>query len=418
MSAEYDHSWKILCACLALTGMAYADVVRLREGGEVRGEILGSGSQEASTSVQTQSGTRITIDREEIDFVERRSPLMEEYITRSRQIPQTAEAKWELAEWCRTQNLLDERKEQLEELLDIDPDHEAARKILGYVRHLGRWMTREDEMAERGYLRHNGRWVTRQELELKLANASQQEAELAWMPKVRVWLMWLTGNDAQRSANGLAELKKIEDPDAIAALNKHLGQHPQEDVRLLFVDIISKMEGPRSVPPLVDRILMDGSHFVRGAALRGLTPARHAAAVPALIAALRHKSNTVLCHAAEALGEIGDLRAVPALIDALVTRHPVQIQVPANQGITFSNGGAIGPLSGTLPPGVEIAARTGQLPYGATVVPNNVPVAMKKVTVTREFKNLPVLSALEKMTGNNLGFNERDWHFWWALQKS
>jgi hypothetical protein len=42
---------------------------------------------------------------------------------------------------------------------------------------------------------------------------------------------------------------------------------------------------------------------------------------------------------------------------------------------------------------------------------------MKTVTVTSEMKNVPVLAALEKLTGKNLGFNERDWHLWWAIQK-
>jgi len=413
----------LIGALLAWPGLCGADGIRLRSGGEVRGVILedsairGDQAKESEVSIETLSGARITIHRDEIDFVERRTPQFEEYLTRSRQIPETVEAHWELAEWCRLQGLADERKEQLEHLLDLDPDHPDARKVLGYVRHLGRWMTKEDEMAERGYFRYNGRWVTRQELELKQANAAQRDAELAWIPKVRLWVTWMSGNDRQRAATGLSELKKIQDPDAIVALDKHLSQHPNEDVRLLFVSILGQIEGPRAVPPLVERLLGDGSRFVRRDALLALSPDRYPLAVPGLIAALRHKSNAVICHAAEALAEIGDQRAVPALIDALVTRHIVQLRVPAAQGVTFSNAGGLGAFSGALPPEVEIAARTGQLPYGATIIPDNIPRQMKVVNVTREFKNLPVLDALEKMTGNNLGFNERDWHLWWAVQK-
>lgn len=393
------------------------DVIRLKGGGEVRGVFLENVKDSSQVAIQTSSGVRVSVPKDEIDFAERRSPLIEEYVSRSRTIDDTVEGHWELAEWCRVQGLGEERKDQLEQLLDLDTDHPEARKILGYVRHLGRWMTKEDEMAERGYLRYNGRWVTRQELELKQANAQQHESELAWIPKVRLWMGWLTGNDPQRAANGLTELKRIQDPDAIHALTKLLSQHPHEEVRLLFVGILGQIEGPRSVPPLVDRLLLDGSRFVRRDALQALSTARYPLAVPALIAGLRNKSNTVVCHAAEALGNIGDERAVPALIDALVTRHLVPIQVPASNGVTFSNAGAIGPFSGTLPPQVEIAARTGQLPYGVNVTGPTIPQQMKIVNVTQEFKNLPVLDALEKMTGKNLGFNERDWHYWWAVQK-
>jgi len=402
---------------LAAGKVVHGDVVRLRSGGEVRGTFLEKSGEASPVSIRTSSGVRVTIPHEEIDFAERRSPLLEEYVSRSRSVAESVDGHWELAEWCRTQGLLDERKEQLERLLDLDPDHPEARKILGYVRHLGRWMTKEDEMADRGYLRYKGRWITREELELKTANAQQQEAELVWVPKVRLWLGWLTGNDPQRAANGLAELKKIEDPDAIAALVKFLSQHPREEVRLLFVGVLGQIRGPRVVPPLVDRLLLDGNQFVRRDALRALTPARYALAVPRLIAGLRHQSNPVVCNAAEALGKIEDERSIPALIDALVTRHIVQIQVPASSGVTFSNAGALGPYSGTLPPEVEIAARTGQLPFGVAITPDQTPRQMKVVNVTREFKNLPVLNALEKMTGKNLGFNERDWHYWWAVQK-
>jgi len=420
MTTHQNLSFTLTAFALALgfsTGPAQADVVRLRTGGELRGQIVGENRSDLTTTIVTLSGSRISVEQDEIDEVERRSPLQEEYVTRFRQTPQTVEGKWELAEWCRQQGLKAEREEQLEEILDLDPDHPDARRILGYVNHLGRWLTREDEMAERGYFRYNGKWVTRQELELKEVNAAQQKAELAWIPKVRLWGTWLMGTDPQRSTNGLTELRKINDPDAIFALTKFLSQHSQEDVRLLYVEILGQISGPRSVPPLIDRILMDHSHFVRGAALRAISPERYSLAVPGLILALRHKSNPVINRAAEALGEIGDERAIPHLIDALVTRHVMQIQVPVAGGVTFTNGAGAGPFSGDLPPSVEIAARTGQLPYGAKIVRDPIPQQMRKVNVTQDLKNLPVLSALEKMTGQSLGFNERDWHVWWSIQK-
>lgn len=394
---------------------ARGDVIRLREGGEIRGEILGEGSDSETVTIITVAGTRIQVDRREIDFVERRSALVEEYVTRSRRTPGTVDARWELAEWCRLNQLSDERTEQLELLLEIDPDHEEARKVLGYVRHLGRWMTREDQMAERGYFRHNGRWVTRQELELKQANSAQRQAELDWMPRIRLWTQWVTGADPQRAATGYSELQKVSDPDAIAALAKFLSQHGQEEARLLYVRVLGQIDSPRAVPPLVDRILMDVSDVVRRAALAALTPSRHPLAFPILVNALKHKENAIVCNAAEALGEIGDERAVPALIDALVTRHMVQVLVPVNQGVTFTSNHP-GPFSGTLPPDIEIAARTGQLPYGVQVI-DNTPRQIKKMNVAQDFKNLPVLNALEKMTDHSFGFNERDWHLWWAVRK-
>jgi hypothetical protein len=411
-----------LWACLPLlllAGPAFADVVRLRGGGEIRGQILDGGEGDSGTgiAVETLSGARVRVPSEEIDFVERRGKLVEEYVTRSRQIPETVQAHVDLADWCRTQQLHEQRREQLERVLDLDPDHLEARKVLGYVNYLGRWMTQEDMMAERGYLRHDGRWVTRQELELIEANSSQRESERSWMPKVRLWLSWATGSDPQRQVSGIAELQRIRDPDAVGALTTFLSGHQNDNVRMLFVTVLGQIKGTRPVLPLVQRTLLDQELAIRNAAIQALGQERYSLALPGLIAGLKHQSNSVICHAAEALAQVGDLRAVPALIDALVTRHSFQVQVPANNGISFTGGNSLG-LTGRLPPNIEMMARAGQLPYGVNVLPDpSTPVIMKTVTVTSEMKNAPVLAALEKLTGKNLGFNEQDWHLWWAIQK-
>jgi hypothetical protein len=413
----------ICCGAVgAMTGSALADVVRLKGGGEVRGKLLDPDSGRDGAVIQTQSGALVAISPTEIDFVHRRPPLLEDYVTLSRQCEETVAAHLELADWCRVQQMPEQRREQLERVLDLDPDHADARRILGYVRHLGRWMTKDDQMAERGYLRHEGRWVTRQELELIEQHSAQHEAEQSWLARVRLWLTWTASPDPQKQGQGISEFQKVRDPVAVSALTQLLSNHGDANVRTLFVKTLGKIDGARPVGPLVDRLLLDADFHIRQDALLALSPARYGQALPLLIQALRHKSNAVVCRAAEALAEIGDPRAVPALIDALVTTHTYQVQVPANNAISFSHGGgALDPrlFSGTMPAETEIMARTGQLPYGGPIIfqEPSVPRPMKTVTVSTETKNLPVLAALEKLTGRNLGFNERDWHVWWAIEK-
>jgi len=427
--SQHGKGWRVarrligIMAAACWCALAQADVVRLRAGGEVRGVLIESGASPGGTtdrkpvSIRTRSGAEVQIAAEEVEFVSRRSSQMEDYVTRSRKIAPTIEGHLELAEWCRIQGLLPQREEQLEQVLDLDPDHPDARRILGYVNHHGRWMTQDDVMEERGYLRYRGRWVTRQELELIESNSVQRKAELAWMPKIKLWLGWITGGRADRRMNGLAEFRRVTDPDAVFALTHFLAGHPADDIRLLLVQVLTQIDGTRATGPLVDRILLDPSEVIRQAALKALLPTRVETALPLLLAALKHKANLVVCRSATALGELGDRRAVPALIDALVTTHTYQTQVP-DYGVrmTTSNSGI---FSGLVPPSVEIASRTGQLPYGFTVQGDaaSQPV-MRPVMVTEDFKNAPVLEALQRLTGQNLGFNERDWHFWWAVQKS
>jgi len=411
------------CCLVSLCAMTtHGDVVRLKSGGEVRGVITASDKEARTTTVKTRSGTSVTVADSQIDFISRRSEKVEEYVTRSRTVEDSIEARMDLAEWCRSQGLLEQREEQLEQVLTLDPDQPDARKTLGYVRHLGRWMTQADMMAERGYFRHQGRWVTRQELELLEDHAAQKTAEASWIPKVRTWVSWLTGPSSERQQTALQELQSIQDVNAIGALTRFMSEHKVPDVRFLYVKILAQIDGPRPVPGLVDRLLLDPLEGIRQEALKVLLSARGELALPYLIAALKHKSNPVVCRAATALGEIGNQKAVPFLIDALVTTHSYQTAVavpaPQNVSVQFSSTNAPG-FSGLLPPNVEIAARTGQLPYGVNVVSNNTtPMVMRPVIVSEDVKNPDVLAALGKLTSQDFGFDERNWHLWWAVNNS
>ncbi|HWL07930.1 MAG TPA: HEAT repeat domain-containing protein [Planctomicrobium sp.] len=413
----------LLCGSVFGSANAVGDLIRLQNGGEARGVIVSTDKKSGTTTLQTQSGSLITFPDNQIDFISRRSEKVEEYVTRSRQLEPSVESHLELAEWCRINGLPDQREEELERVLDLDPDHPDVRKTLGYVRHLGRWMTKDEMMAERGYFRHKGRWVTQQELDLLEKNAAQKSAELAWNSKIRTWTGWLTGSSPDRQQTALNELQSIRDPDAVAAVTKFMASHQVPEVRLLSVKTLAQIPGLRPLPPLVERYLTDPHEAVRQSSLQVILKSHSAPAVPLLIAALKHKANPVICRAATALAEIGNEEAVPALIDALITTHSYQRQVATpvvNRGIQFSFGGTVAPgmSPGILPPDVEIASRTGQLPYGVNVSQSpSPPMVMRPVTIVEEVKNPDVLTALEKLTGQDFGFNERNWHLWWAANK-
>ena len=79
------------------------------------------------------------------------------------------------------------------------------------------------------------------------------------------------------------------------------------------------------------------------------------------------------------------------------------------------------PASGSnwLPPQLQGLAATGQLPYGAIVIPPaNQPRTTRTVTIKAEVKNAEVLAALKKITGQDFGYNKRAWEAWWQTQAS
>jgi HEAT repeat protein len=79
----------------------------------------------------------------------------------------------------------------------------------------------------------------------------------------------------------------------------------------------SEFEHETSLPRLIDVLASDEDWDRRVRAAERLGEIGDARAIPALIEALRDKNLLVRMAAARALGEIGDAGAVPALIEAL-----------------------------------------------------------------------------------------------------
>ncbi|MBX3439560.1 MAG: HEAT repeat domain-containing protein [Planctomycetaceae bacterium] len=411
-------------ACAVLeSAPALADVVRLKNGGEVRGTVETAVAGQAATdlTVTTLTGARVTLRRDDVQFVTRRSLKIEEYETRAREMTPTVDAHWELAEWCRENRLPRQREEQLQRILELETDHEAARRGLGYTRHGEQWMTRHEVMQADGYVRHNGRYVTRQELELIEKTQVQRDAEQEWLSKVRLWFAWATGSHAGRRTEGMQQLHEIRDPNAIHALAKLMADHDDPQVRRLFVDILGRMQGAAPVAPLVRRSLVDSDATIRTAAMSAIDPAQHKGARTLYVESLRNELRLIVCRAAVALGVIGDRYSVPPLIDALVTEHRYRVTYQ-EQTPSFAVGadGSIGFPGSTsgLPADVEFLARTGQLPYGAVVLPPPGRTVTKSTIIKRREENMEVLGALKNLTGQDYGFDQRSWGLWWAASQN
>lgn len=401
---------------------AEADLIRLNNGGEIRGSVRNRTDLAGRTEVTivTLTGASIVVSRNDIEFVTPRSLELEIYENRVRKLPDTVEAHWELAEWCRDNRLTRQRHEQLEAVLALDPDHEAAHRALRHTFHNGEWLSQEELMRSRGYIRHKNRWVTQQELDLIEKSAAEREAEQKWYARVRLWAGWLTGRHPERREEAVANLSALTDPDAVPALQQFLAQHENPDVRLLCVRILTRLPGLKPLRPLVERSLDDDEATIRSEAIAGVTPQRREDAVELYLAALTHDLNIIVRRAALALRTLGSDAEVDELIDALVTEHRYKVTVRIqDQSYAVGSDGSIGMAQGTmLPPEVEGALRTGQLPYGAVVVPPRSAVRTKTVTVKRAEKNPEVRETLKQLTDQDFGYDQRTWHLWWAAQQS
>jgi hypothetical protein len=203
-------------------GLARADVVHLRSGGQIEGKVLEETAD--AIRVRTRFGVQ-TIARSEVVKIERKETAEEVYARRLASLePGDVEGLLDLARFCKEQRLTAEWKATLERVVAADPDNEEANRALGRERVDGRWMTgaekaehekRKEIAAKRaqGLVEHRGAWVTREEKEALERGLVRYEGK--WMSEAemmekkgyeRVGGQWIRKDQKE----AFAEAKQIE----------------------------------------------------------------------------------------------------------------------------------------------------------------------------------------------------------------
>lgn len=152
-------------ACLGAWVLpADADEVLLHSGGRLQGIAAEEGDD---VVVETVYG-KVRISREMVLSIDRsKRSKVEEYYEKLDETdlekPEEVEA---LARWSRMNGLSKHAKELYKTLVELEPDHETARRELGFSHFQGRWMTPEEVMMAKGFVRHRDKWLTPAEREL------------------------------------------------------------------------------------------------------------------------------------------------------------------------------------------------------------------------------------------------------------
>jgi len=370
---------------------ARAEIFKLKNGGQVRGEWVNRGASQGDYVIKTSSGGRITLARDRVEEVlPDRRPELIEYERIRPGYPDTVEGQWALAEWCRRNLLATQRKTHLQRIIELDPDHADARRLLGYQKIGSQWATRKQLMTQRGYKFYKGRWRTSQEIELMERNRKMELAEKEWAQKIKRWRGWF---GSEKASQGRENILAIKDPAAVRPLIRNLENEPLPAVRILYIEVLAGIGNPPAIRALAERSLKDRIEEVRLTCLDYLEKGTHPDVVEYYIGKLRAKLNDEVNLAAVALRRMNDRSAIGPLVDALITSHKFKI-MPKNPGSTsasFPTGGSAG---------------GGGLSMGG-----------KPKIITRQFRNQPVLDALVSLSGQNFNFDQRAWRYWYESQR-
>ncbi len=395
-----------LIAVLVLAAGARADVIHLKSGGRVEGEIIER--EDGRVRIRTAGrGIVTTIDESEIEWIDQRPTARQVYERMAGTLdPDDADGHFALGTWCRRHSLRSEMQELFRQAIEIDPDHEQARAELGYVRTEEGWMTRDEAMEARGLVQVDGEWMTEEEA----AERAQAGKDREVLRRINHAVNRIRFGSQQESRRWSLWLSAFNDPEYAGTIMRLLGNR-SETVRAAASSSLGLMRHQPAATRLVKLMLDDSSSTVRRAAtdaLRHLDTERvcdvmHDVIAGIKLAPIHDRSDqdfakTLYHRLAVALGELGNIRSVPFLIEILYPN--IEIQVPETPAGTSMAMG-MNQLMGTPRMG-DVKTR------GAWF--DTRPVQFDS---DRYFFNQPAEDALRRLTGENLGVLPREWRAWW-----
>jgi hypothetical protein len=378
----------------------HGDVFVLTTGGEIHGELLNPNeSPRRRYVIRPYAGGKVTVAAATVTNVVRQRPIEIAYDQMKLEMGNTIDGQWKLAEWCRDNGLLVQRDSHLQRVIQLDPNHAEARRLLGYSRDGDRWLTRDEEMKARGYVKYNGRWIVRQQADIFAKRDKERAIKKKYYDEIRRWRGWLDRDE--RSVAAEAYISDIRSPYAIDALLKNFESVKKYEHKVIFARALGNIQHGSAVQNLVEWSIRfddlsdkEENEDFRYLCFDLLEKKKPPMAVAMYINALRSDKNHEVNRGAIGLVRMGDKTAVQPLIDALVTEHKFKIGRGNPGQTTTSFGGPVGGSGGTS--------------FGTGGGPK---------VVKRLIRNEEVLAALQEMTGKDFHFDQRAWHAWHKTQK-
>jgi hypothetical protein len=387
------HGWLVFLTAIFAAGLiavpAWADTLLLENGGKIEGQWLNREEQPLTRYVIRQANTTLILPLSQVREAIAQSPAEREYTRRAAVAGDTAEAQWQLAQWCRQAGLTRQRELHLARVIELDPNHAAARGALGFQFLKGQWVTREGFHRNEGYEYYRGKWRTPQEIEILESRSRTELAEKEWLTKLRRWRRELDSPD--KAAAARASLLAVKDPLAVGPIDGVFSRERVRAVKYLYADMLVNIGTTAALKALVERALSDPDEEVFYYVVDRLAAVRPPHIEDPLIAALRDNNNVRVNRGAIALARLGEKSAISPLIDALVTTHTEIVRPGPLAGADTASFGSFGTFAKRGDDGPKL-----NIYY---------------------IHNQAVLDALTRLTGANFAFDKKAWRYWYAQER-
>ncbi len=439
----------------ALVAEARADRIVLRGGGQVRGKLSPDPKRPDRVIVLTERGkTPLSFQKVQIVEVIAETGPLDDYLPKRDAAPATAEGQFELGEWCEQHKLPDLASVHYEAAIAHDKTFGPAHRKLGHVRYDDRWLTPDERREAQGLVRFKGRWITREEKTERDKDAALFAEQETWVRRLRLLREAIVHSSEDRQREAESQLMAIREPIAIQPLFRVFGHDEVIRMRLLLAHVLGAIPGSEATSALVAYLLDEGEAEVRNTTMDELLRRKESEVTKLLVRALHSKSPEVVNRAAWGLSNLNAISAVPSLIGALVSVRYEVVMAPSSSGssegqaisATFGSGPAAAPATNggaaiayngsSTGYATGLASGPGSLGFGASSVPvypvpspPSVPPTLGMNTplggsssggsrgsvprmIAIPFRNVEVLAALVKLTGNDFGWDTDTWNRW------
>ncbi|MBL8879260.1 MAG: hypothetical protein JNG88_09090 [Phycisphaerales bacterium] len=412
---------RLICGVVAGTFLSLAvsaDVLQLKSGGTVEGEIVTSDAEKYV--VRTTVGI-VTLPASAVESVEKSESPFQEYDRRRSACDESPGAQTELAQWCEDRGLAQERRQHLNRAIELDCDFDPARRELGFVRVGMMWVDgrqtrhipRKDKTttsdAENGTGKPSSVDSSDRDND-KVVAAVQSH----WLRRFRaIRSNFLDSAQESVARRGRTQILDIRDPLAILPMAKILGGGNRY-ARSVLVESLATFSEDEATLNLAVIALLDGEESIRKQSLVELVRRNDGRVAAQFRKALASDNDEILRRAAVGLGLLRDAAAVGELIPELTARRWRAVEVPVRQYLnglttTFTQPTRVAISSATsISHAPQIGAVDLEGPLNVTTE-----VRWQNVTVYRT----EVLEALKQITGENFGFDAAAWQRWQEERK-
>ncbi len=177
----------------------------------------------------------------------KRKALMQEYLQRRANTPDTADGHWKLASWCEQNKLTQQAHAHFHQVVKLDPSRDRAWKHLGFKKSGGRWIKPEVVAAA------------------KSRAQEQQRADKHWRPILERYRSGLQGKDPSRRTRAEESLGQITDRGAVPMVWATFGRG-DASLQKVAVQVLGQIDDGSASRALVLLAVFSGSAAVRGEA--------------------------------------------------------------------------------------------------------------------------------------------------------